>query len=136
MVLGAGSMEGPLSNGEGVAWRPWQMRGGALEPSKQAVGGRGALSGPPPPSLLFPPSSLRSPLSPLSHSQPQRRNSSCSKASCPSLRQVLAESSLPPSLGELLHPLSSRRLVLSQQPPLPLLQIGRASCRERVSSPV
>ena len=51
MVLGAGSMEGPLSNGEGVAWRPWQMRGGALEPSKQAVGGRGALSGPPPPSL-------------------------------------------------------------------------------------
>lgn len=51
MVLGAGSTVGPLSNGEGAAWKPWQMRGGALGPCKQAVGGGGALSRPPPPSL-------------------------------------------------------------------------------------
>lgn len=62
---------------------------------------------------------MRAPRPLPSHSQPQRRSRSCSKASCPSLRQVLAEFSLPPSLRERLHPLH-RRLVLSQQPPLPL----------------
>lgn len=46
------------------------------------AGGREGLRAPPPPSL------------PLTA---QRGSSSCSKASCPSLRQVLAEFSLPPS---------------------------------------
>lgn len=44
-----------------------------------------------------------------SHSQPQTGSSSCCKASCPSWRQVLAKFSLPPSLRELLHPLSTRQ---------------------------
>lgn len=50
MVLGAGSTAGPLSNGDGVARRPWQLQGAEPELSKLA-GGRKGLRAPPPSSL-------------------------------------------------------------------------------------
>lgn len=59
-----------------------------------------------------------------SHSQPQTGSSSCCKASCPSLRQVLAEFSLPPS-GGLLHPLSTWQAGAESAVRLPLLAAPR-----------
>lgn len=60
-----------------------------------------------------------------SHSLPQTGSRSCCKASCPSLRQVLAEFALPPSLGELLHPLSTWQAAAESALLLPLLAAPR-----------
>ena len=91
----------PGEHGEGVARRPRQL--GSRAAATLAVGE----------------GQTRARLRPLpSHSQPQTASSSCSRASCPSLRQVLAQCSLPPSLSS--TPSPRGRLVLSQQPPLPV----------------
>ena len=116
IVLGWGGLGNRRHRG---AWELWgggclealAAGGGELEPSKQAVRGGEALGGLPPPCL------------PLS--SPQRNSSSCSKASRPSSRQVLAEFSLPPSLRERLHPLSTRQAGAESAAPLPLLHSGR-----------
>lgn len=98
-----------MRGGEG-ALEALAAGGEELEPSKRAVGAGEALGGPPPPCLP--------------HGSPQRNSSSCSKAPRPSSRQVLAEFSLPPSLRERLHPLSTPQAGAESAAPLPRLHSG------------
>lgn len=121
VVLGTGATEGPQAMGRGVPWRySLRLLGGELEPSKKLWGRRS-------------PEGLR-PFA--SHSAaPRATAAAVPKLPRPSSRQVLAEFSLPPSLRERLHPLSTLQAGAESAAPLPLPPLGETS-PPRVAEPL
>lgn len=111
MVLGTGATEGPEGYGEGVAWRHWLLGEASWSPASRLWGEAKPWEG----------------FRPLaSHSAaPRETAAAVPKLPRPSSRQVLAEFSLPPSLRERLHPLSTRQAGAESAAPLPLLHSGR-----------
>lgn len=110
---------GPQAMGRGVPWRYWPLGEASWSPASRLWGEAKPWEG----------------LRPLaSHSAaPRETAAAVPKLPRPSSRQVLAEFSLPPSLRERLHPLSTLQAGAESAVPLPLLHSGRPAPPERLS---